>query len=240
MGRQTFRDILHIGNVFHVYQSLWTLENWISCGYESFLRTDLNFNPEEVFQKARKQGILYELDTFSIKSAVASFPVSLLKENYLFVNIFPSTLLHDEFPGFLTGLIKNHPEIVGRLVVEMNEALEEEEIWKIPLLAERMKLIKEHGMLLALDDIGKGVSSLQKVIEFKPDFVKLDRYFATNLAADEEKQRMISLLVNYCQDEMTLILEGVEEAVDLAIAKSINVPIAQGYLLGKPMRLSGA
>jgi EAL domain-containing protein (putative c-di-GMP-specific phosphodiesterase class I) len=34
-----------------------------------------------------------------------------------------------------------------------------------------------------------------------------------------------------------LVLEGIEQEIDLTQAKLLNVPVAQGYLLGEPQKL---
>lgn len=37
---------------------------------------------------------------------------------------------------------------------------------------------------------------------------------------------------------MKLILEGIEEPADLAVAKALGVHFGQGYLLGKPIPIT--
>jgi EAL domain-containing protein (putative c-di-GMP-specific phosphodiesterase class I) len=92
--------------------------------------------------------------------------------------------------------------------------------------------------LYSLDDVGKGIAGLNKIIEFAPNYIKLDRYFSMGLSQSKEKQQIISLLIQYANGKMGLILEGIEEEVDLEQAKILNVPVVQGYLLGKPEKLT--
>lgn len=225
----------------HVYQPMWNLSNWTVYGYEALLRFSDGFyneNIERAFEIAMIEGLLFDLDTASIEKAVSSFPLHILKEELLFINIFPSTLLNKQFEPFIGRLLKKHPEVKGRIVLELNETKEEEYIWSNPELKNRIAFVRKHGMLVAFDDIGKGGGALKKVIEFTPDYIKLDRYFASGLYESKEKQHMVSLLVQYAKGKMGLILEGIEEEVDLAQAKILNVPIVQGYLLGKPQKMT--
>lgn len=100
-------------------------------------------------------------------------------------------------------------------------------------------LLKDKGYAIAIDDFGKGESSLQTVIELEPDFVKLDRYYAVKLSASIKKQNEIQMLLKLCQQKnMKLILEGIEEPTDLAMAKLLGVHLGQGYLLGEPLPIS--
>jgi EAL domain-containing protein (putative c-di-GMP-specific phosphodiesterase class I) len=222
----------------HVYQPLWNLENWSIFGYESLIRVanrDVQ-NVQHLFQKAREEGCLYEFDTASIKNAISHFPFSNINKKLLFLNIYPSTILHDRFKCFLDDLVNQFPVVSGRIVFELNETKEEEEIWEIPELKEKIQMIKNYGFHIAIDDVGRGASTLQKIIEFQPSYIKLDRYFAKDLASNKEKQQIVALLANYCYKKMTLVLEGIEKEVDLAQAKLLRVPAAQGYILGKPQK----
>ncbi len=224
----------------HVYQPMWNLGNWKVFGFEALLRfPDGSYEGsiEDVFRRARENGFLFELDTLSISKAINSFPIHLLEDEFLFVNLYPSTLLHEKFEDFLCTLLDRYPKVKRKIVFELNETQDEDYVWDIPELKEKVSMLREYGFLVALDDIGKGAATLQKIIEFSPNFIKLDRYFANELYLSKEKQDMISLLVQYSDDKMGLILEGIEKDVDLAQAKLLNVPFAQGYLLGTPDRV---
>lgn len=225
----------------HAYQPIWKLDNWKLYGYEALLRFSDGYcqgNIEAAFEKVRDEGDLYELDIMSISKAVSHFPFQHYYSERLFVNIFPSTLLNEKFESFITQLLIEHPQAKGKVVIELNESREEEQIWMIPKLKEKITFLKSQNFYIALDDVGKGVATLQKIIEFSPDYIKLDRYFARELYRSKEKQKMVTLLVEYTRSGMTLILEGIEQEIDLAKAKSLNVPIAQGFLLGRPQKLT--
>ncbi len=90
-----------------------------------------------------------------------------------------------------------------------------------------------------MDDVGKGVASLQAIVELKPDYVKMDRYFAKHLAQSSRKQEMVRSIVTYCLNTDTkFVLEGIEIPEDLEMAKKIGVSIVQGFLLARPEPLS--
>jgi EAL domain-containing protein (putative c-di-GMP-specific phosphodiesterase class I) len=225
-----------------VYQPMWNIYNKEIFGYEALLRFPDGFcggNIEKAFELARNEGVLYELDTRAISNAVSNFPLHLLNMGLLlFINIYPSTLIHPHFDLFLNHLMKKYPQIEGKIVFELSESEQEVASWTLSKLKEKILMIKEKGFLTALDDVGKGVAGLQKMIEFCPDYLKLDRFFSKELSKSKEKQEMISLLLHYSRQKMEVILEGIEEEMDLEQARILNVPIAQGYLLGKPEKLT--
>jgi EAL domain-containing protein (putative c-di-GMP-specific phosphodiesterase class I) len=233
---------IRLQKVESVYQSMWNINTKAVFGYEALLRFPEGFcggNIEKAFEMARNEGVLYELDTRAISNAVGSFPLHLLNRGLLlFINIYPSTLLHPQFEPFLNQLLKKYPQIEGKIVFELSESEHEESSWALSKLKEKLLMVKEKGFFIALDDVGKGVAGLQKMIEFCPDYIKLDRYFSIELSKSKEKQDMISLLLHYSKHKMEVILEGLEEESDFEQAKILNVPIAQGYLLGKPEKLT--
>lgn len=223
---------------YNVFQPICKTTNWDTSAYESLFRPNELLDIEYIFQEARQQNKLFDLDILSIRNSVMEFKPYFALGIQLFVNIFPSTMLHHLFPEFFTKLLKDFPEIKNKLVFELSEVKEEELIWNLPLMTERIQLLREYGLCIALDDVGKGATSLQKVIEIQPDYLKLDQYFSIDLYKSEEKQEIVSLLVQFCSNKRGLILEGIEKPEDLAIAKILGVPYLQGYLLGKPERLS--
>jgi EAL domain-containing protein (putative c-di-GMP-specific phosphodiesterase class I) len=235
-----YKKIVSEQIVKHVYQPMWNLHNWHVFGYEALLRfSDENLKDiEYVFEQVREEGDLYNLDTLSIYYAIKSMPISMLGDALLFINVYPSTVLHGQFDSFIYNLIQEFPEYKGKMVLELNETSKEEGIWDTPALKEKVNHLRRSGIRIALDDIGKGVANLQKIIEFSPDFIKLDRYFAKDLAISLEKKSAIEFFIHHCGQQIGLILEGIEKDIDLAEAKYINVPYAQGYLLGRPKAIS--
>jgi len=237
--RVSYISPIQMQKIEHVYQSMWNVTNVSIFGHEALIRFPegrFEGNIEAAFALARTEGTLYELDTRSIAEAIIHFPFEQLSRQLLFVNIYPSTLIHPQFPLFLDQLVTSVPGLHGSVVFEVNETKQEEACWDMPEMKERMALLREYGIAIALDDIGKGAAGLQKIIEFAPDYIKLDRYFADGLSSSTNKQEMISLLLHYAKDKMGVILEGVEKEADFAAAKAIRVPLIQGYLLGMPKK----
>lgn len=228
---------IQMQKIEHVYQPMWNVTNVCKFAHEALLRFPegrFEGNIEAAFTIARTEGTLYELDTRSIAEAIFKFPFEKLAGQLLFVNIYPSTFIHPHFPLFLAQLVASVPGLHGNVVFEVNETKQEEAYWDLPEMKERMALVREYGFAVALDDIGKGAAGLQKIIEYAPDYIKLDRYFADGLSSSTEKQEMISLLLHYAKNKMGVILEGIEKEEDFAAARAIRVPFIQGYFLGFP------
>jgi EAL domain-containing protein (putative c-di-GMP-specific phosphodiesterase class I) len=218
---------------FHYFQPIYNIKNWVKLGYEVLLRSEAYPNPELTFKQAIKEKQLYELDSRSIHKAIRTYRSAGLSKNdgLLFLNIFPSTILNPNFPSFLkyfTNILQNSQQIV--LEISESEMIEDFDTFK-----ERIIELKKNGFLIAIDDFGRGYANFKFMIELEPDYLKLDRYFAKDLHLSKQKQTIVKSFVTYCREyKCNLILEGVETEQDMAMAKLLGIPIAQGFLLGKP------
>jgi EAL domain-containing protein (putative c-di-GMP-specific phosphodiesterase class I) len=234
----TFDRLLREKQFFHMYQPLFYLSDLEICGYEGFFRSEFSTNPEDIFRLAKENGRLYELDTQSIfKALLTCSEFGVHSGKLIFVNVFPSTLSDPLFFFFLEKLLKQITIPCQRIVLEISEG---EKIEDMNGFLQIVSRLKNYGFLIAIDDVGKGFSKLQRIIELEPNFIKLDRYFSVDLSTSPKKQRFISLILDYYKGSVKMILEGIEKNEDLATAKLLGIPIAQGFLLGKPGLLSEA
>ncbi len=92
-----------------------------------------------------------------------------------------------------------------------------------------------HGFLIALDDFGTGYSGLARLIELRPDIVKVDRALAQGCDTDQRRLTMITNLVRMaCELDVKLVVEGVERAEEAAALRSAGVRFMQGFYFAKP------
>lgn len=221
----------------HVFQPIYDIQTNRLIGYESLIRSEKVGNPERLFQMANEAGVVEDLDLASISNAIEQFVSHIdklvTKDLFLNLNIFPSTLTAPFFAGTLCQMIESCSISPDRIVLEINEAVEPEQIEKAKKAA---SILREAGVKIALDDVGKGNANLQAIIELEPEILKLDIYFAKDLSTHQRKQELIRDLVKMFKQH-EIVLEGIETHEDLKIAKRLGVKLGQGYLLGKPNTL---
>ncbi|PLR99049.1 EAL domain-containing protein [Bacillus sp. T33-2] len=219
------------------FQPLWNTSNDSIFAYEALLRTTPSINPLTIFHSARKQSLLYEIDTASISNAVKEYPYTYLDKHLLFVNVFPSTIVHPDFPNFMELLLTNYKKIKTRLVFEIHEDPFEESYWGKHEFLERLSFLKSKGFLIAYDDLTHSLFSISKMIKFQPDFAKLDRSCSENLSNSPKKKQSLEFFLAYSQQKLLSILEGIETNEDFVTSKKMGVPLLQGYYMAKPHRL---
>lgn len=225
-------------NLRHVFQPIYNLKTWEIYGFEILLRSRAFPNIEDLFRNSREKNQLNNLDMYSIKTALQNSSHLHSTQALLFINIFPSTIIQSSFLSYFESVLKERKLLRKKIVFEINESKEEEYILESETFENTIKCLKDFGVSIALDDVGKEAASLKRIIELKPEMVKLDKYFSCNLSKSKEKQRLISFFVDYCYKNYKFILEGLETEDDLAMSKYLGVEYGQGYILQRPSELS--
>jgi EAL domain-containing protein (putative c-di-GMP-specific phosphodiesterase class I)/DNA-binding NarL/FixJ family response regulator len=91
------------------------------------------------------------------------------------------------------------------------------------------------GFLIALDDIGAGYSGLNRIVELKPDLIKIDRYLVAGIQKEHHQQEVFKSVVKLAHGigAMT-IAEGVETEDELMLALQLGTDMIQGFYFSKP------
>jgi EAL domain-containing protein (putative c-di-GMP-specific phosphodiesterase class I) len=94
---------------------------------------------------------------------------------------------------------------------------------------------RSRGIRLAVDDAGAGYSSLQHILQIRPDFIKLDAALTRHIDLDPARKALALALVAFARDTGSwIVAEGVETSSELKTLRSIGIDRAQGYFLGRP------
>lgn len=102
-----------------------------------------------------------------------------------------------------------------------------------------LERLKAAGISIALDDFGTGFSSLTHLKVFPIDKVKIDRSFVSDLACDRNAQSIVAAVIAMAQRlSITVIAEGIENDVQLAMLRQMDCAMGQGFLLAPPRRLA--
>jgi len=224
---------------YHHYQPIFCMDAKQPHGYECLLRTLHADNPHQLFQKAILKKKLFELDLSSIVLAIDHINQHAQKfdaNTKFYLNIYPSTLASPAFLIMLKEMIAASPFYAENFILEINE---NEIVPHIEALKSAVERLQSIGVQIALDDIGENFGNLDVMIKINPDIIKLDKYFANDLANCPRKQNQLRLLKKFCRKrKIKIVLEGVETDADLQAALHCGIPLIQGFLLGRPAELT--
>ena len=119
------------------------------------------------------------------------------------------------------------------LEVELTESLA---LSDIDFAVDQMNKIRDLGVKLAMDDFGKGYSSLSYLQVLPITLLKLDRSFITDIEHDNIAYEIVSAVIRIAKSKkIETIAEGIENNVQESILRMAGCDYGQGYLYGQPM-----
>jgi len=105
------------------------------------------------------------------------------------------------------------------------------------LAIERLKQLKELGVLLAIDDFGTGYSSLNYVRRFPVDILKVDKSFIDPIAANPADNAVLQAIVRLGHTlELQTVAEGVEAVQQSDHLRDLGCHYGQGYYYSRPAK----
>ena len=92
------------------------------------------------------------------------------------------------------------------------------------------------GVLIGVDDVGFGRSSLESLVVLEPDVIKIDKRCVQGIAHDSSRARSLKRMLKVTEDLGTdVVADGIEAPDDLHALKELGVRYGQGFLLGVPV-----
>lgn len=207
------------------FQPIVDLRRATACGYEALARFG-GPSPTSWFAAATREGSRAPLELLALRRALAHgdrVPAGC----FLSVNLSPEVLLTTEASAALAQA--GH---LGGVVVEVVERTAPGDERR---LRRALDGLRERGARIAVDDVGAGYSGLRRVLALRPEFVKLDRTLVAGLDQDPARRAAVRSLRDFATDVGALMVaEGVERLAELEALVDLGVPLAQGFLLGRP------
>ena len=119
------------------------------------------------------------------------------------------------------------------LVVDVTE---EQIVTDLALAADITKRLQHLNVVLAIDDFGRGYSSLVRLKELPFAELKLDRAFVTDCGTDKVNAPLCKTVIDLAHNFGSIAVAiGIEKASDALALVSMGCDYGQGFLLGQPM-----
>ncbi len=104
---------------------------------------------------------------------------------------------------------------------------------------EKMMEYRYYGIKFAIDDYGTGCSSLHYLVDYKFDYLKIDKCFIDGICFDNKSQFVLEYVCTLAKKlNIKIIPEGVESQCQQAALAQYDVHYYQGFLFSKPVPLS--
>ena len=150
------------------------------------------------------------------------------------VNVSPQILTHAEFLPRVKALKAALDEHKMSLTIELTEdSLVQGDASSLASIERLRKL----GVDLAIDDFGKGYSSLTYLKQIPAAEIKIDKRFIGTVAVDETDRQIVKTVIALAHAlGMRVVAEGVDSAEAMAAVSELGCEMAQGFYIGRPMR----
>lgn len=153
-------------------------------------------------------------------------------------NVSPVQLLQNNFVDDVIAAFDRYELKKGCVAIEITESSLVESFEKT---TEKLKKLRDKGILVYLDDFGTGYSSLTYLKQLPIDVVKIDKSFIDDIISGGIETRIVKTII-YLVHEIGLevVAEGVETVEQLQYLSECECDYIQGYLISRPVPQSQA
>jgi len=220
------------------FQPIFTFSRLHIQGHEALARGPAGsplHHPLDLLAVAQAQGRGTEIDLLLIELAIERFAATGVL-GQLFVNVLPQTLLAcEDLPRRIAAVAARSKLRPRNIVMEVTEhGLTDD----ARLIHERVQPLRRLGCEIAIDDLGTGSSGLKTWSELRPDYVKIDRYFTSQIVQDVVVTEILRSMLDMAHVMGSrVIAEGIETEKQCALLRELGVDYLQGYHLQRPQSL---
>ncbi len=201
--------------------------------YEALVRMyDDNYDiifPQPYFLEAAKKGKLYPYITQLLIDKV----LRKIRESGCEISVNLSSLDIEDplMRDFLLESMERNKDITDKLIFEL---LEDKETDSYAIVKAFIDKAKSYGVKIAIDDFGSGFSNFIRIIEFKPDIIKLDGSLIKDIATSDAARRTVETIKVFADKiGAKTVAEYVGDETIFRIINEIGIDYAQGFYIGK-------
>ncbi len=187
--------------------------------------------PDLFVPMAEETGHIRALTDFALQRAVraqkklsnAGWPLTLS------VNISARLLSDADFARHALDIVKHAPhpfcfEITETAVIDNPK-----------LALEHVELFSSHGIRIAIDDYGSGLSSLAYLKQLPAHELKIDKMFIESLTSNRRDALLVRSTIDLAHGlGLEVTAEGVETPAAFALLAAMRCDMAQGFLVSRP------
>ena len=160
----------------------------------------------------------------------------------LSLNISPDTTMDPAWWASIESMMRAHPGVAERLIVEITETVEIQDIDDLRGFVTRLK---DFGSRIAIDDFGAGYTSFRNLRKLGVDIVKIDGAFVQNLARSDDDRAFVQSMLELARRlKIQTVAEWVQDEESAALLRDWGCDYIQGRLIGlaspaRPWRAAG-
>ncbi len=201
--------------------------------YESLVRlidSDNNVLPPYYFLNLSKKSRYYQQITMNVLKN--SFGVLNKTKCAISINLSIIDIESDTIKSAIASYLDEYKYDRDRIIFEL---LEDEAVEDFDTVREFVEFIESKGVKIAIDDFGSGYSNFHRILEIKPDILKIDASLIRNIENSNISYAITKTIVAFAKLQgIQTVAEFVENEKIFKILLDLGVDYSQGYYFGKP------
>jgi diguanylate cyclase (GGDEF)-like protein len=182
----------------------------------------------DIVPVAEKLGLIRLVDHRVLELVVAELAAS--PNVQLSLNISPDTTMDPDWWASIESLMRAHPGVAERLIVEITETVAIQDIDEVRGFVTRLK---NFGSRIAIDDFGAGYTSFRNLRKLGVDIVKIDGAFVQNIARSADDRAFVQTLIDLARRlDIKTVAEWVQDEESASMLRDWRCDYIQGRLIG--------
>jgi EAL domain-containing protein (putative c-di-GMP-specific phosphodiesterase class I) len=182
----------------------------------------------DIVPVAERLGLIRLVDHRVLELVVAELAAS--PNVQLSLNISPDTTMDPDWSSSIESLMRAHPGVAERLIVEITETVAIQDIDDIRGFITRLK---NFGSRIAIDDFGAGYTSFRNLRKLGVDIVKIDGAFVQNIARSADDRAFVQTLIDLARRlQIKTVAEWVQDDESATMLRDWGCDYIQGRLIG--------
>jgi diguanylate cyclase (GGDEF)-like protein len=227
------------------YQPQFDAQTRKITGYEALIRWKNpilgNVPPDTFISVAEETHLIIPIGEWVLREACKFIKVINLMgypDLTMSVNISMIQLLQENFVSVVEKVMEETQIDPSKLELEITESILMESYIMIKGYLEQLRL---RGISIALDDFGKGYSSLSYLEQLPIDVLKIDKIFVDGIQSGDEDSSITGNIVRIGKKlGLLVIAEGVENETQLNYLKAQQCDRIQGWIFSKALTANDA
>jgi diguanylate cyclase (GGDEF)-like protein len=245
--REDLLTALDRGELELNYQPIVNLDDARVIGFEALLRwhhRELGLIPPLIFiPMAEETGAITSIGGWVLAEAcrqLARWQRDSVRSLSMAVNVSPIQLLDPAFVEKTVRAIAATGLSNRQVWLEVTESIEVTD-----QLSDQLRLLRNAGVRVAMDDFGMSYSNLGYLKHLQVERLKIDRSFVAGLAGpaggDGMDRGIVRAILAIAESAgMSVVAEGIETEDQRRVLLELGCSLGQGYLFAKPMRADQA
>ncbi len=192
--------------------------------------------PQEFISVAENNGLIIPIGAHILNTAcrdLALLQKKGFKDLYVSINLSLKQIKHPDFHSVIKDVLEKYHIKPRQVQFEITETMTLQE--DPDLITSILKLKNSH-FRIAIDDFGKGFSSIGYLKDLTVDTLKIDKSYIFNVLNDEKVAQLTRAIITLGQLlDLNIVAEGVESKEHLTFLSNYANVSVQGFYFSRPL-----